>query len=82
MVTLDRMLADNISLDFFRGEVEATEWIERKDGTAVVQQKGTIKMLEEWLHGRFTAKEPSLVAVIFDGFRKVRKDRQKPAHIL
>jgi hypothetical protein len=82
VLTLDQMLSDNISVDFFKGEVEATERIQRKDGAAVVQQKGTIKMLEEWLLGRFRAKEPDLVAAIFDGFRRVRKERQKPAHVL
>ena len=82
MLTLDQMLSDNISVDFFMDEVETTEPIYRKDRTVAVQQKGTIKMLEEWLLGRFSAKEPDLVAAIFDGFRKIRKERQKPAHVL
>jgi hypothetical protein len=82
VLTLDQMLSDNISVEFFMDEVEMTERIERRDGNVAVQQKGTIKMLEEWLLGRFSAKEPDLVAAIFDGFRKVRKERQKPAHVL
>lgn len=82
VLTLDQMLSDNISPAFFMGEVESTAQIRRKDGSVVVQQKGRIKMLEEWLLARFNAREPNLVLAIFVGFRKVRKERQKPAHVL
>jgi hypothetical protein len=63
-------------------EVETTEHKQRSDGSVVVRQKGTIEMLEEWLLGRFHASEPALVRAIFDGLRRVRKERQKPAHVL
>lgn len=82
VLTLDQMLSDNISADFFDGEVEATESIRCKDGSVVVQRKGTIKMLEEWLLGRFRARQPDLARAIFDGLRKIRKERQAPAHAL
>jgi hypothetical protein len=82
VLTLDQMLSDNISPDFFMDEVEKTEHIQRRDGSVAVQQKGTIKMLEEWLLARFNAREPDLVVAVFDGFRKVRQERQKPAHVL
>ena len=81
-LTLDQMLSDNISLDFFQGEVETTEQIARKNGTVAMQQKGTLKMLEEWLRQRFTPKEPELFGTIFTGFRKIRKERQTPAHVV
>ena len=82
VLTLDQMLSDNIDADFFMSEVETTEHIQRRDGTVAVQQKGTIKMLQEWLLAHFNAREPDMVAAMFDGFRKVRKERQKPAHVL
>ena len=53
VLTLDQMLSDNISVDFFMNEVETTERITRMDGTVAVERKGTIKMLQEWLLGRF-----------------------------
>jgi hypothetical protein len=82
VLTLDQMLSDNISPDFFMGEVEPTERRQLRDGSVELQRKGTIKMLEEWLRARFNAREPKLLAECFDGLRRIRKERQHPAHVL
>ena len=70
VLTLDQMLSDHISAKSFMDEVEPTERIQRKDGSVEVQRKGTIEMLEEWLLTRFNAREPDMLAAIFDGLGK------------
>lgn len=61
VLTLDQLLADNLSADFFMDEVETSRQKTRKDGTVEVERKGTIALLEEWLGEYFTAREPDLI---------------------
>jgi len=77
---LDKMLSENINRDFFSGDVEHEFEETRKDGKVVIRQKGTIRLLDEWLAKMFRPKEPEIVTEMMDAFKEVRKLRQKPAH--
>ena len=78
---LDKMLSDNIQKAFFLDEIDDQQKEER-DGTVVVTPKGTIQLLVEWLAGNFRAKEDDPVSEVGGALRKVRKLRQKPAHVV
>jgi len=77
---LDKMLADNISKEFFLSDISLEEDCPRPDGKIIVRQKGTIALLEEWLRKYFHPSDPIPLNNMFKGFRTVRKLRQKPAH--
>jgi phenylalanyl-tRNA synthetase alpha subunit len=77
---LDKLLSENINRDFFRGDVEHEEEINRKDGKIQVVQKGTIRLLEKWIKRYFSSIESQIVDDAFTKIRKIRKARQHPAH--
>lgn len=76
---LDKMMSENLNMDFFRGKIELTSRVE-KDGVLFEQNKGTIQLLEEWLNmsGKFPGPKPKdeMIGV----FREIRDGRSKPAH--
>jgi hypothetical protein len=76
------MMSDNLNKQFFEGDIETSEDIERNDGKIEVRQKGTIRLLEEWLATFVKLREPEVVTKIIDTFKHVRKLRQRPAHTL
>lgn len=82
VLTLDKMMSDNISKQFFKDDVPEESEEERGDGKVVVRQRGTIQMLEDWLTKYFRPRDPQPIADALAAFRKVRKLRQKPAHAL
>ena len=79
---LDKMMSDNISKDFFRGDLELEREVTRRtDGKIVVEPKGTIQLLEEWLRKFYSSAESEdPVEILVKAFRKIRKLRQEPAH--
>jgi hypothetical protein len=79
---LDKMLSDNIDKAFFGGDVPLENETVRKDGRVQVIQKGTLRLLDEWLRKsvRFPTDEP--YTSIVDPLREVRRLRQGPAHAL
>jgi hypothetical protein len=77
---LDKVMSDNINLDFFKGDVALESESERGDGKIIVTQKGTIQLLEQWVSKFFRPKDPLPMSDMFSIFKKVRKLRQKPAH--
>jgi hypothetical protein len=77
--TLDKLLSDNINLKFFSNDVEYTREIERKDGKIVVEQKGTIQILEDWLNN-FLKGKCQTISCIIAKLKKVRGLRQPIAH--
>ena len=79
---LDKMMSENISRDFFIGQVPLEEEIEREDGKVEVRQIGTIRLLETWFAKRFRTPDPKPLQEAFGAFRKVRKLRQAPAHVI
>ena len=80
VLTLDKMMSDNVNKRFFMNEV-ADEYEEnREDGKIVVKPKGTIAMLDEWLSAHFHPDDPKPMEMMVQAFKRVRKLRQKPAH--
>jgi hypothetical protein len=80
---LDKIISENINLAFFQNEVELDEEIRRRDGTVEVVRKGSIRILDEWLHKYFHTQDEAFEAsieTIFATFKKIRRIRQKPAH--
>ena len=77
---LDRMMSDNLTLAFFRAELELEEEIERRDGRIEVRRKGTIVLLDEWLTKMYEMQDRKGQREIIGAFRRVRKLRQRPAH--
>ncbi|WP_147115335.1 AAA family ATPase [Tateyamaria sp. syn59] len=77
---LDQMLSDDLSRDFFKGDVNLNRNLTDEDGNPVIQSKGTIQLLEEWIAKKFRPADPEPVEQMFADFRSVRKVRQKPAH--
>lgn len=79
---LDKLMSENISKDFFRGSIDLENEIERKDGKIIIQNKGTIILLEEWMKKSFRIQNEEDFSIIFKSFKEVRKLRQKPAHAI
>ncbi|WP_298975661.1 hypothetical protein [uncultured Roseobacter sp.] len=79
---LDQLLSDDMNAKFFEGDLAITRTLTDEDGKDVVQRKGTIQLLEEWIGSKFKPSEPALMIEMFKNFRSVRKVRQKPAHVV
>jgi len=75
---LDRLLSDNINVDFFKGEVES-HFVTKHKGVQTKQPKGTITMLDEWIRGKVTQADDGIKEMI-DDLRRIRKERQPAAH--
>ena len=82
VLTLDKMMSDNINKDFFMKEVSGESEETRNDGKIIIRPKGTIAMLDEWLNLKFHPSDPKPMEDLNDAFKKVRKLRQKPAHAI
>jgi hypothetical protein len=78
---LDKLMSENLSKEFFRSHDVPLE-TERhgKDGRVRVENRGTIKLLEEWLLTKFHTADESPLRRAIEIFREVRTGRQKPAH--
>lgn len=82
VLTLDKMISENINLDFFQGEV-ALEYIEeRSDGTRVARTKGSLRVLQEWLDRKVRFSDPGPKDEMMKTLKRVRKMRHSPAHAL
>lgn len=79
---LDKMLSENLNKDFFRGDIPLEFETEREDGKIEIRQRGTIALLEEWMKMNFIPRDPKPMLEIFSTLKKVRKERQKPAHAI
>ena len=77
---LDQMLSDDLNRDFFKGDVGLNRNLTDEDGKPVIQPKGTIQLLEEWIAKKFRPADQAPIEQMFAHFRSVRKVRQKPAH--
>jgi len=80
VLLLDKMISDNINKEFFKGEVELYDIQEVEERIIERKQKGTLRLFEEWLSTRFNTNEQSAINNIFKPFKKVRRERQNPAH--
>jgi hypothetical protein len=78
---LDKVMSDNLSRDFFEAQGMVLEReVPRDDGRMIVQQKGTIALLEEWFAENFETSDPEPLERAAAAFKEIRKLRQKPAH--
>lgn len=82
VLLLDKLLSDNINLEFFRGEVELEIETKRKDGKITVKPKGSLHVLEDWLAKAVQFPNPGPKEEMLKTLKRVRKLRQKPAHAI
>lgn len=79
---LDKLLSENINVAFFPAKIVREVEEQREDGKVVVKPRGSIAMLDEWLHSAFRTPDPGPLDDMLATFRKIRKLRQKPAHAI
>ena len=77
---LDKMISDNLNKKFFEGKVEMYDLVELEKGIVERKPKGTIRLFEGWLTKKFTLDANEEIKSIFKSFKKIRRERQNPAH--
>lgn len=77
---LDKYISENINKAFFKGKIDLEEIQQGKDGVCQKIPKGTLRLLEEWLACTIKFEKEDAAKEIVGAFKKVRKERQKPAH--
>lgn len=82
VLLLDKLLSDNINKKFFQNEVSYETETERDDGKIVVQPKGTLQILDDWVRKYFRPYDWTMWDESIKAMREVRKLRQKPAHAI
>ncbi|WP_067223126.1 hypothetical protein [Stappia indica] len=81
VMALDKLLSDSINIKFFDGKVPLETESIREDGKIEVRRKGSLSLLEEWLlHEVMWEDKDAFREVIIAPLRKVRRERQAPAH--
>lgn len=80
VLLLDKMISDNINKDFFKGQMELFEFKELEEGIVERIQKGTLQLFEEWLLSNYNTDNQEMLKELFKPLRKVRRERQNPAH--
>lgn len=80
ILLLDKMISENINKDFFDGKVELFEFEKLEDGIVERKSKGTLQLFEEWLTKVFNVKGDGAVSDLFKPLKKIRRERQNPAH--
>ena len=80
ILLLDKMLSDNIDLNFFKDKVELFEYKEVSKGIVEKKQKGTITLFQEWFSSIYHIDNGENMNDLFSPFKKVRRERQNPAH--
>ncbi len=77
---LDKYISENINKSFFEGKLHLEERKPIGDDTFDRIQKGTLRLLEEWITTVFRYADDSIPKEIMKPLKKVRKERQNPAH--
>jgi len=77
---LDKYLSENINKSFFDGKVDLEERRPIDENTFERIHKGTLRLLEEWISKVFSYTDESIPKEIMKPLKRVRKERQKPAH--
>lgn len=80
ILLLDKMISENINKDFFEGKIALFEYKEVEEGIVEKQWKGTLQLFEEWLRGEYDFKDQETAAKLFKPLKKIRRERQTPAH--
>ena len=82
VLLFDKMISDNINKNFFMNVIDYENEHEREDGKIIVTQKGTLQLLDEWIHKFFRLADWSEWNEAIASLKKVRKLRQQPAHAI
>jgi hypothetical protein len=69
---LDKLISENINREFFKGDIDFKNEKE--------EILGSLKLLENWLRKYFKPYDPKPFENMINIFRKIRNQRQKPAH--
>ena len=77
---LDKIISENINKDFFQNEVPYETETPRGDGKIVIERKGTLSLLAEWLTEYFPVEDTASLQHMIQVFKDIRKERQHPAH--
>lgn len=77
---LDKYLSENINKSFFEGVLELEELKPIGDNMVERVQKGTLRLLEEWVAKSFRFPDDSFPKKMLKPLKDVRSERQKPAH--
>jgi hypothetical protein len=81
VMDMDKLLSENINTKFFHGKISVETEKASPDKKVVVERKGTLRLLEEWLISEIAwSDENEFRNVVIGPLREVRKLRQKPAH--
>lgn len=80
ILLIDKMISENINRDFFDGKVELFDYEKLEDGVVERKSKGTLQLFEEWLTKAFNVKGDRAVSDLFKPLKKIRRERQNPAH--
>lgn len=76
---LDKMISDNINKKFFEN-IDHYNYEDVANGVVERKTKGTLQLLEEWLKKNIHLKNEKGYDILINSFKKVRKERQSPAH--
>jgi hypothetical protein len=83
VLTLDKMISDNINRTFFKNENGFKIKKSNDIGKVDQDKKGTIQLLNDWLRAYYDAGEAEpLVKRMILTFKKIRKERQPAAHLI
>jgi len=77
---LDKMLSENINYKFFDGEIERFYYENIDENVVERKNKGSIQLFDEWLRKNYTITNEEYYNDIFKPIRKIRRERQSPAH--
>jgi len=80
VLLLDKMISQNINKDFFAETVELYDLIPLENNQVERKPKGTLRLLEEWLSSIYRHSNNEVLKEIFRPLKKVRSERQNPAH--
>ena len=80
VLLLDKMISDNINKSFFESQIELYEYKKISNGVVERIDKGTLKLLEEWFPLHFRIDELNKVIDLFKPLKRIRQERQAPAH--
>lgn len=76
---LDKLISDNINKSFFKNKIQLFE-LKEENGYHVKENKGTLRLLEEWLSTQFNIEGEGSISDVIKPFKVIRKERQLPAH--
>ncbi len=81
ILLLDKMISDNLNKQFFVTQgMQTNEIIKDHEGTSIKKDKGTLRLLEEWLVENVHYSGSMTIQECLQIFKDIRKERQSPAH--